>query len=44
VARAMGDSDLVMVVIQGFLEDFPKQIETLRRTLDQGNADGKKRG
>lgn len=44
MARAMGDSELVGVVIDGFLEDFPRQLALLKRDLDQGHADGSKRG
>jgi CheY-like chemotaxis protein len=44
MARAMGDSELVAVVIDGFIEDFPQQMAILKRDLEQGNADGLKRG
>ncbi len=38
IARLMGDEELAKEIIAGFLEDMPKQISTLKRHLDQGDA------
>jgi len=40
VARLMDDEDLARTVVEGFLEDIPRQIEVLRRYLDTGDAEG----
>lgn len=44
MARAMGDAELVAVVIDGFLGDFPRQLEIFKGKLDHGDAEGVKRG
>jgi HPt (histidine-containing phosphotransfer) domain-containing protein len=36
--RLMGDADLAMTVIAGFLEDIPKQMTELRTTIERGDA------
>jgi HPt (histidine-containing phosphotransfer) domain-containing protein len=36
----MDDEDLARTVVEGFLEDIPRQIEVLRRCLDTGDAEG----
>ena len=43
MARLLGDEDLANTVIQGFLQDIPRQIETLRGCLETGNAVGAER-
>ena len=40
VTRMMDDEDLARTVVEGFLEDIPRQIEVLRRCLDTGDAEG----
>jgi CheY-like chemotaxis protein/HPt (histidine-containing phosphotransfer) domain-containing protein len=40
VARLMDDEDLARTVVEGFLEDIPRQIEVLRKCLDSGDAEG----
>jgi HPt (histidine-containing phosphotransfer) domain-containing protein len=40
VTRLMDDEDLARTVVEGFLEDIPRQIEALRGYLDAGDADG----
>jgi PAS domain S-box-containing protein len=40
LARLMGDEDLALTVVDGFLEDIPRQIEALRRYLDAGDIEG----
>jgi CheY-like chemotaxis protein/HPt (histidine-containing phosphotransfer) domain-containing protein len=40
LTRLMDDEDLVRTVVEGFLEDIPKQIESLRRYLAAGEAEG----
>jgi PAS domain S-box-containing protein len=40
VARLMGDEDLARTVIEGFLEDVPKQIEALRSYIAAGDIEG----
>lgn len=40
MARLMGDEDLARVVVEGFLEDIPRQIGALRRYLDAGDVEG----
>ncbi len=38
--RVMGDEDLARVVIQGFLEDMPRQIDALRGYVEAGDVEG----
>lgn len=38
MSRLMGDEDLARIVIDGFLDDTPKQIEALREYLEAGDA------
>ena len=38
MARLMGDEDLVKEIIAGFLEDMPKQMDTLREHIDRGDV------
>ena len=40
MARLMDDEDLARIVVDGFLEDAPKQIEALRTCLGAGDAPG----
>jgi CheY-like chemotaxis protein/HPt (histidine-containing phosphotransfer) domain-containing protein len=40
VTRLMGDEVLARTVVEGFLEDAPKQIESLRAHLGAGDAPG----
>jgi PAS domain S-box-containing protein len=40
VARLMDDEDLARTVVEGFLEDVPRQIEALRSYLDAGDIEG----
>jgi PAS domain S-box-containing protein len=40
LARLMDDEDLARAVAVGFLEDMPRQIETLRSYLEAGDAEG----
>ena len=40
VTRLMDDEDLARTMVDGFLEDIPRQIEALRSYLDAGDADG----
>jgi PAS domain S-box-containing protein len=40
LARLMNDEDLAHTVIDGFLEDIPRQIEALRSYLSAGDAPG----
>jgi HPt (histidine-containing phosphotransfer) domain-containing protein len=40
LARLMDDEDLVQVIVDGFLEDTPKQIEALRGFLAAGDISG----
>jgi PAS domain S-box-containing protein len=40
LARLMDDEALARVVVDGFLEDLPNQIEALRSYLDAGDAEG----
>jgi len=40
LARLMGDEDLARMVVSGFLEDVPRQIEALRSYLGAGDAAG----
>ena len=37
--RLMGDEDLAMTIIAGFLEDLPKQIADLKAPIDRGDAE-----
>jgi len=41
--RLMSDKALAQVVMEGFLDDIPRQIEALRRHLDAGNVPGAER-
>jgi PAS domain S-box-containing protein len=43
MARLMDDQDLAQIVIEGFLEDIPRQIEALRSYLEAGDAPGTER-
>ncbi len=38
MARLMGDEDLAHTVVEGFLEDIPRQITALRGYLESGDA------
>jgi CheY-like chemotaxis protein/HPt (histidine-containing phosphotransfer) domain-containing protein/anti-sigma regulatory factor (Ser/Thr protein kinase) len=38
--RLMGDTQLARVIVQGFLEDFPSQLNTLRKRLAEADAPG----
>jgi PAS domain S-box-containing protein len=40
LARLLNDEDLARAVAIGFLDDIPRQIEALRRYLDDGDAEG----
>ena len=40
LARLMDDEDLALTVVDGFLEDVPKQIGALRSYLDAGDVEG----
>ena len=40
LTRLMDDEDLVRTVVEAFLEDIPRQIESLRRYLAAGEAEG----
>jgi PAS domain S-box-containing protein len=40
LARLMGDEELARTVVDGFLEDVPRQIEALRNYLGAGDAQG----
>jgi len=37
--RLMGDEDLAATVIEGFLDDMPKQIKAMKPFIEQGQAD-----
>jgi len=41
--RLMHDDDLVCAVLEGFLEDIPKQIEFLKKDLETGDVPGVER-
>ncbi len=41
--RLMDDEDLAQIVIEGFTEDIPRQIEALRGYLDADDASGSER-
>lgn len=43
LARLMNDKNLASKVITAFLEDAPKQLNALKRMLDQGDTDGARR-
>ncbi|MBW2455835.1 MAG: response regulator [Deltaproteobacteria bacterium] len=43
MGRVMDDDDLAQAVIAGFLEDIPRQIDTLRSYLDLGDVPGAER-
>jgi len=38
VARLMHDKDLISLVVKSFLEDIPRQISTLKETLESGDS------
>ncbi|HXN49513.1 MAG TPA: PAS domain S-box protein [Bryobacteraceae bacterium] len=38
--RLMGDKDLARVIVRGFLEDFPSQLNILRKRLDEADGPG----
>lgn len=40
MARLMDDEELAVIVINGFLEDVPRQIVALRSHLEEGDASG----
>ena len=40
LARLMDDEDLALTVVDGFLEDVPRQIGALRSYLDAGDVEG----
>jgi len=40
MARLMDDQNLVRTVIESFLEDIPRQLETLKNYLQSGDAIG----
>ncbi|MFQ5442884.1 MAG: nitrate- and nitrite sensing domain-containing protein [Thermodesulfobacteriota bacterium] len=42
--RLMGDEDLAGEILDGFFEDFPVQMSTLREALERGDAEAVKRG
>jgi PAS domain S-box-containing protein len=41
--RLMGDEDLAKIIIAGFLENIPAQIEELKKYLEAGNSPGVER-
>jgi HPt (histidine-containing phosphotransfer) domain-containing protein len=43
LARLMGDQDLASKVITAFLDDAPRQLRTLEKMLEEGDADGARR-
>ena len=43
LARLMGDKELADKVIAGFLKDVPRQLHTLKKMLEEGDADGARR-
>jgi PAS domain S-box-containing protein len=43
LARLMGDQDLASKVIAAFLDDAPKQMRTLKKMLEEGDAEGARR-
>jgi len=43
MARLMDDEDLARMVVEGFLEDIPRQIATLKGYLETGDAAGAER-
>jgi PAS domain S-box-containing protein len=43
LARLMGDQELAGKVIAAFLEDAPRQLRTLKATLEEGDAEGARR-
>ena len=43
LARLMNDKNLASKVVTAFLEDAPKQLNALKRMLDQGDTDGARR-
>ena len=43
LARLMGDKDLSGKILAGFLDDAPRQLRTLKKMLEEGDADGARR-
>ena len=43
MVRLMDDEDLAKTLCTGFIEDIPRQIESLRGYLDEGDAEGAER-
>ncbi len=43
VSRLMGDEDLVQVVLEGFFEDIPRQLENLKNSLEASDPAGVER-
>jgi PAS domain S-box-containing protein len=43
MARLMDDEDLARIVVEGFLEDIPRQITTLKGYIETGDAAGTER-
>ena len=43
LARLMGDKDLASKVIAGFLDDAPRQLRSLKKMLEEGDAVGARR-
>ena len=43
MARLMDDEDLARMVVEGFLEDIPRQIAALKGYLETGDAAGAER-
>jgi len=41
--RLMGDEDILVEILKGFLLDMPVQISTLKEALNKGDADGVRR-
>ena len=40
MARLMGDEALALKLIEGFLDDMPKQIDALKKCLNAGDKEG----
>ena len=43
MSRLMGDADLARTVVEGFLEDMPRQFELLRACMGRGDISGAER-
>jgi two-component system, sensor histidine kinase and response regulator len=39
LARLMGDDELMKEIISGFLQDIPRQIQTLKKHIDRGDTE-----